>query len=132
MSDDYTGTFNLTPSGQLEGVSAGHSVVVQGGPKATVQITPTVAKRQNSDGFYESEYAMTITDSYAVNRIVLEARGTGVVSVNAVPTGGGVMFGRLQEDTATGAAIAFDRPGPSYTIKVVSGPGDVTLNCHLT
>ena len=131
MSDDYTGTFNLTPSGQRGGVTAGHQVV-QGGPRPTVQITPTVARRQKSDGFYESEYAMTITDSYAVNRILLEARGTGVVSVSAVPTGGGVMFGRLQEDTETGAAIAFDRPGPSYTITVISGPGDFTLDCHLS
>jgi hypothetical protein len=131
MADDYTGTFNLTASGQLGVVATGHAVV-QGGPKATVQITPTAAKHQKSDGFYESDYAMTITDSYAVNRIVLEARGAGVVSVHAVPTGGGVMFGRLQEDTAAGAAIAFDRPGPSYTVTVISGPGDFTLNYKLT
>jgi hypothetical protein len=62
----------------------------------------------------------------------VEARGTGVDSVIAVPTGGGVMFGRHQEDTAAGATIAFDRPGPSYTIRVISGPADFTLNCHLT
>jgi hypothetical protein len=91
-----------------------------------------VAKHQLPNGFYESEYDMRITDSYAIARIGVEARGPVVVRVNVWPTGGGMMIKTEQGDTEHGAAYAFDRPGPSYKVKVTSGPEDFDFNVVLT